>query len=167
MDRVILYGLLHSLAASGAIRGGAKSSDYLFFQYLFKSISTDVVPFLPKHSGIFYSRSLPVKQSKTRGNMVLIGNRSQVAKAEVCKTSIRRFESDRFLKGRPSHDLHQSPFRRKKHLGKAYDSSTEPHWYFGLDDPGSHHLKRKGVGAKRQGADDKYPQTKNWTLTLQ
>lgn len=30
-------------------------------------------------------------------NMKWIGNRSQVAKAEVCKTSIRRFESDRFL----------------------------------------------------------------------
>ena len=29
------------------------------------------------------------------------GNCSQVAKAEVCKTSIRRFESDRFLQRRP------------------------------------------------------------------
>ncbi len=35
--------------------------------------------------------------------MELIGNRSQVAKAEVCKTSIRRFESDRFLQ---RHSIH-------------------------------------------------------------
>lgn len=32
--------------------------------------------------------------------MELIGNRSQVAKALVCKTSIRRLESDRFLQRR-------------------------------------------------------------------
>lgn len=35
--------------------------------------------------------------------MELIGNRSQVAKAWVCKTSIRRFESDRFLQRHSTH----------------------------------------------------------------
>lgn len=79
-------------------------SPRLKFENLWKSISTHVVPFLPKHSGICYSRSHPVKQSRTRGkDMELIGNRSQVAKAWVCKTSIRRFESDRFLQ---RHSIH-------------------------------------------------------------
>lgn len=49
-------------------------------------------------------RTDPVKQSRTRGkDMELIGNRSQVAKAWVCKTSIRRFESDRFLQRHSTH----------------------------------------------------------------
>ena len=75
-----------------------------FRKCLWKSISTYVVPFLPKHSGICYSWSHPVKQSRTREkDMEFLGNRSQVAKAWVCKTSIRRFESDRFLQRHSTH----------------------------------------------------------------
>lgn len=43
-----------------------------------------------------------VGQGKEK-DMELLGNRSQVAKAWVCKTSIRRFESDRFLQRHSTH----------------------------------------------------------------
>lgn len=53
-----------------------------------QSIPASVIPGLTLWS--------KVGQGKEK-DMELIGNRSQVAKAWVCKTSIRRFESDRFL----------------------------------------------------------------------
>lgn len=49
---------------------------------------------------LFQVSPCEAKSDKREKDMELIGNRSQVAKAWVRKTSIRRFESDRFLQRR-------------------------------------------------------------------